>query len=161
MRGSAPMEGTGDSRATSTGEPASTSGPSLRVLHTGQLSSGQAASSGTDVDVELLERRRHLVGVRERALNERVAELDRRETNLNEREAALNLREAEHEIATSFEKEALGVREQELNELAARLERKEAQVADYVVQAQRHLAQAATPEPEARPSSGRGWRRHR
>ncbi len=162
MRGSAPIEGSDGFHATSTGEPAMTSGPTLRVLRTEQPSSGQPASPGTagDVDIELLERRRYLVRVREQALNDRVAELDRRETTLDEREAALSLREAEHQIATALETEALAVREQKLDELATRLERKEAQVADYVVQAQRQLARAATPEPDAQPSR-RGWRRHR
>jgi hypothetical protein len=160
VRGSAPVEGSDGSHAAPTGEPGTTSGPSLRVLRTEQPANDEAAPPGTASDVELLERRRYLVGLREQALNDRVTELDRRETNLDEREAALSLREAEHQMATSLETESLAVREQELDELANRLERKEAQVADYVVQAQRQLARAATPEPEAQPSR-RGWRRHR
>jgi hypothetical protein len=163
VRGSAPIEGPDDSHTTSVGEPATTNTPSLRVVRAEQHTSDQASSPATasEVDVELLERRRYLVGVREKTLNERLAELDRREMNLVEREAALSLREAEHEIATAFEKEALALREQQLNELADRLERKEAQVADYVVQAQRKLARAATPAPDPSPQSRRSWLRHR
>ncbi len=161
-RGSAPIEGSDGFDASSTGEPAATNGPTLRVVPSEPPSSGQSVSPATagDADIELLERRRYLVGVRERALNDRVAELDRRETTLDEREAALSLQEAEHQIAAALEKEALAVRAQELDELATRLERKEAQVADYVVQAQRQLIRAATPEPQAQPSRS-GWRRRR
>ena len=150
MKGLAPIEGTDDSNERSTGGSATTNGPGLRALRTEQPSSGQAGSpTAGDVDIELLERRKYLVGVRERALNERIAELNRREVNLDEREAALRLREAENEIAKAFQREALAVREKELNQLAARLERQEVQVADYGVRAQRPLAEAATPELKA------------
>jgi chromosome segregation ATPase len=115
-------------------------------------------SERSEVSAEVLERRRQLLSTRERGLDERASELDRREVELDERQAALDVSVAENEIAIAIERDALAGRAEELNELAERLARKEAQVADFVTQAQRHLAAATPRSPEPPPDRKRSWR---
>lgn len=100
-------------------------------------------------EYEVLERRRQLLAARERALDERVRTLEQSEAELIGRETELERRKAELVVAIGSEQDALLAREKQLNGLAQRLALKERQVADYVDQAQKQLAQISTvPAPE-------------
>jgi hypothetical protein len=138
--------------------------PRLRILTFDQTEDDPGDQPDSSIDAsqdefELLERRKLLVSGREKALNERLHELEQWEAELEKRQVELDQLESERRIAIELEQEILAARQQEAEDLAARLALKERQVADYVAQAQKQLAQITPATTVAHQDSSHRWLR--